>query len=137
MSEVGTETSVSRGAANSMAIDAGGGFENLPAVADGGVDGGRLLLRGDPSIEVGARLDDHAQQHHGVLGAAVLAALPEVGPGDVRIDPHRIFPVRDDVSLAGQARHPEAVRDIGGLEIKKRRRRDFSDRSAEREAHWR
>ncbi len=60
-----------------------------------------------------------------VLGAAVLAALPKVGAGDMRIDPHRIFLVRDYVSLACQARHPETMRDIGRLEIEKRRRGAF------------
>ena len=41
----------------------------------------------------------------------------------MRIDPHRIFFVGDDVGLAGQPRHPEAVRDVGRLEIEKGRRR--------------
>src|SRR5271167_749648 len=58
MSEVGAETSVGPGAANGMAIDAGGGFENLAPVADRRVEGRRLLLRCDPPVEVGARLDD-------------------------------------------------------------------------------
>ena len=40
----------------------------------------------------------------------------------MRIDPHRIFLIRDDVSLAGKARHPEAMRDVGRLEIEKGRR---------------
>ena len=57
-----------------------------------------------------------------MLSAAVLAALAEVGTGDVRIDPHRIFPVRDYVSLACQERHPETMRDVSRLEIEKGRR---------------
>src|SRR5260370_35612492 len=58
-----------------------------------------------------------------MLGAAVFAALPEISSRDLRIDPHRIFLIRDNVSFACQARHPETMHDVGRLEIEKRRRR--------------
>src|SRR5438552_933335 len=108
MSEVGTEAAVGAGAANRVAIDARGGLEHDAAVRRRRVEHRWPLLRGSPAFEVGARLDDYAEQHHRMLGAAVLAALPEIGARDLRIDPHRVFLIRDHVSLAREARHPKA-----------------------------
>src|ERR1700687_1065763 len=122
MSEVGTEAAVGRGAANSVTIDARRGLEHDAAVRRGCVEHRWPLLRRRPALEIGSRLDDYAEQHHRMLGATILAALPEIGPRDLRIYPHRVPFVRDHVSLARKTRHPEAMRDVGGLEIEKCRR---------------
>src|ERR1700694_538488 len=49
-----------------------------------------------------------------MLRPAILRALPQVEPRLARLDPHLIRVVGNQVGLAGQARHPEAVIGIGG-----------------------
>ena len=73
-------------------------------------------LSRDPGVEVGLADGDHLEAHEGVFGAAELGALAKVGSGDARIDPHAVDAIGYYVGFAGQARDPEAVRDIGGLE---------------------
>ena len=73
-------------------------------------------LRGHPAIEVLSGVDVDAQEHLRVLRAAVLGALALVEPGLVRVDPGVVDLVRDQIRLARQARHPEAVGHVGGLE---------------------
>jgi len=79
-------------------------------------------LRRDPAIEVTARLYHYPKQHHRMLSAAKLGTLTEVSSGNVWIYPHGVLLIGNYVGLAGQARNPEAVRDVGGLEIQKGRR---------------
>ena len=69
----------------------------------------RLTLLRYPAVKIGARLHNHSQQHLGVLGAAVLGALTYVNSGFMRIDPHAVGAVGNQIGLAGQFRHPEAV----------------------------
>src|SRR6266852_1716427 len=69
--------------------------------------GSRLLV--DPAIEVLAGLDVDAQEHLRVLRPAVLRALPQVEPCLARLDPHLVRVVWNQIGLAGEARHPEAV----------------------------
>src|SRR5262249_45263839 len=117
--KVGAEASIRPRTLNGMAIDARGRFEYLPATRDVWIELWRLLLRRDPVIEVSARLYHHPKQHHRMLGAAKLGTLTEVGSGNLWIYPHRVLLVGNHVGLAGQAGNPEAVRDVGGLEIEK------------------
>src|SRR5262245_10363274 len=91
-------------------------LEHLPAGGDGGVVRGRLPLRGDPARELLRRLHDHPQQHVRVLRATELGALTDVESRLPRREPHRVLVIRDDVGLAGEPRHPEAVHDVGRLE---------------------
>ena len=86
-----------------------------PARAAGSSDG-RLLLVVQPALEVRGGIDVHSQEHVGVLRAAVLGALAEEQALLARLEPHLIGASRDQVGLAGQARHPEAVADIGRLQ---------------------
>ena len=81
--------------------------------------GNRLALRLHPAVKVSARLDVNPKQHLGVLRAGVLCTLAEIDPRLVRVNPHMINPIGDQVSLARQARHPEAVVRVGGEQRQK------------------
>ena len=73
----------------------------------------RLLLLLNPTLEILLRLYVHTQQHLGVLGSAILGALAEVESRFVRVDPHIIGVIGDQVGLTREARNPEAVIGIG------------------------
>src|SRR5215813_12078224 len=120
MSKVRAELSLRRGAANGVAVDAREGHECLAPF--GSVRGyhRRLLLLSDPSIKLVWCMHHDADQHSGVLCAAVLGAVTEIGAGDCGLNPHAVFFVGDYISLAGKLRHPEAVRDIRRLQVEKR-----------------
>jgi hypothetical protein len=68
-----------------------------------------LTLLFNPSIEVHARLDVNADQHLGMLDSTVLCALAKINAGLVRIDPHTIRMIGDEVRLPGKTWYPEAV----------------------------
>ena len=110
-------------AGHGVAVDAGGRLEDLTSLGHGLTRDRRLLLFLNPAIEFSARLHVHAQQHLGVLGSAVLRALPQVEPGLVRVDPRLVRAVRNQVGLAGQPRNPEAVIHVGGQQRDERRGR--------------
>ena len=76
---------------------------------------GTLLLLAQPLLEVGGALGDHAEAHVGVREAAVLRALPEIGPGFVGVERERVLLPWDDVLLARELGHPEAVDHVAGL----------------------
>ena len=48
-----------------------------------------------------------------MLSSAILRALPQIKSGLLRIDPHGIHAIRNQVGFAGQPRHPETVVGIG------------------------
>ena len=75
-----------------------------------------LLILGPSTRSRGLRVDDHSEEHVGVLRAAIFGALADEEPFFLRLEPHRIHPARDQVGLAGQTRNPEAVADVGGLQ---------------------
>src|SRR5437867_6756541 len=127
--QVGTEHAVGRGAADSMAVDAGEGGKELPARAGRRVVTSRGLLGGDPALELVPRMHHDHQQHQGMLEAAVLRALPDIGPRRARLDPDAVGLVGNHVHLARELRHPEAVDDVDGLEG------DKGGRGAARVAH--
>src|SRR6266576_4579586 len=99
LSVQGTEAAVRIGAADGVTVHAGRRLEDLPAASDGGIRARRSALRFDPAVEVLARVDVHAQQHLGVLRAAILGALAEVEARLARVDPHRIRVVGNQVRL--------------------------------------
>ena len=74
----------------------------------------RLTLFLDPTVELIARLDVDAQKHLGVLGSAILCALPQVKTGLMWVDPRAIDTVGNQVGLAGKTGNPEAVIRIRG-----------------------
>ncbi len=95
-----------------MAIDARGRFEYSLAGGRGRLR--NLLLLLNPPVELLARLHVDAQQHLGVLCSAILRALPQKQARFVRIDPHLIRVIRNQIGLAAQSRDPKAVVCIGG-----------------------
>ena len=100
MREVGTKAAVSDGAGDGVAVDAGGGFEDLAPGGNGIGNVSGLFLRGDPGAELFGRIDVDAKKHFGVLGAAVLGALTEIHTGLVRIDPDGIDAIGNEVGFA-------------------------------------
>ena len=68
---------------------------------------------GNPLGEIRRRVHVNADQHLGVCRAAILRALAQIEARFVRIDPHDIDLVGNQIHLAGQIRHPEAVIDVG------------------------
>src|SRR5215471_15109750 len=121
MSKVRAELSFRCGAANGVAVDARVGHECLTTFGGVRSDQRGLLLLFDPSIKVVRRMHDDADQHPGVLCAAILGAVAEIGAGVGGLNPHSVFLVRDYISLAGKLRDPETVRDICRLQVEKSR----------------
>ena len=74
----------------------------------------RLALLSDPPIKFILRLDINPQQHLGVLSPAILRALAEVDSGLLRVDPHSVGMVGNQISLTPQPWNPKAVIRIGG-----------------------
>ena len=68
-----------------------------------------LTLFLNPAIKLISRLNINSQQHLGVLRSAILGALPQVKPGLMRINPHAVRMVGNQVRFAIEARYPEAV----------------------------
>ena len=68
-----------------------------------------------------------------MLRAAILRTLPKIKSRLLRIDPHRIEPVRNQVRLARQPRHPEAMVRISRRQrqIRRRRLRRIADRNVQ------
>jgi hypothetical protein len=95
-----------------MAIDARRRFKHAFAGGRGRL--GQLLLLMNPPLEFLARLHVDPQQHLGVLSSTTLCALPQKQSRFMRIDPHLIRVIRNQVGLASQSRHPEAVVCVGG-----------------------
>jgi hypothetical protein len=77
----------------------------------------------EPGIELRPRHGDHVEGHQRVLGAAVLGALTTVDARPIGLDHHAIGSARDHVGLAGEARHPEGMDDVGRAEQQLDRRR--------------
>jgi len=50
-----------------------------------------------PLFELGARLHVDAQQHLGMLGSAILSALAKERARFVRVDPHLIWMIRNQI----------------------------------------
>src|ERR1700722_11218546 len=113
MREVRPKMPVGNCAGNGVTIDACGGFENVAAFS-GGIGGNRrLFFLLNPGVEIGTRIDVYAQQHLGVLHAAILSTLTEEQASLVRIDPSAVRMVGNQVRLAGETRNPKAVVGVG------------------------
>lgn len=112
VSEVWTKAAVGHGTGDGVAIDAGSFFKDVTSRGGGGMCG--LLFRGNPPAELLGRIDVDAQEHFGVLRAAVLGTLTDVHAGFVRLDPHRVDAIGDEVGFAGELRNPKTVVGIGG-----------------------
>ena len=85
----------------------------------GGGRGGRrrrLELRRHPGVELLAGLSDDEESHVGVLEAAELGALSAVDAGLIGLQHQGVGGLWEEVELAVQLRHPEAVDDVGRRE---------------------
>src|ERR1700687_1416547 len=105
-----------------MTVDAGSGLE-YPLPLGNNITGGRRLpLLLDPAVELIVRLNINTQEHFGVLCPAILRALAEVNARLVRIDPHTIRVVRNQVRLTCQPWPPETMVRISGQQLDESRR---------------
>src|SRR5262249_51365046 len=84
-----------------VAADAGGGFEHQATGLGLGIARRGLALRLHPPLEVVGRMHHHAQQHLGMLRAAKLGALADVGAALRGRQPYDVAAIRNDVRLAG------------------------------------
>ena len=119
MRQVRAEASVSDRAGNRVAVYASRGFEDAPASGYIRVEHCRLLLGVDPRGKPLRTVNVNPQQHLGVLRAAILRALAKKDAGLVRIDPHVIHAIGNQVGLARQLRNPETVVRVGGKQRQK------------------
>src|SRR6266403_4937027 len=123
MGQVRTETPVTVRTANGVAIQTSGRFEDsfsgeyLLILIRG------PLLRLDPGGKVSGAVHPNAQEHLRVLRPAILGTLAKKQAGVVRVKPHFIDPVRDQVRLAGKLGNPEAVIGVSGEKLQESGRR--------------
>src|SRR5215813_2105636 len=101
-----------------MTVDTGSGKEKLAAGPSLRVIRRRLFLFGYPFCEFLACMHDYAEQHVCVLHTAILRAIPNIGTGLRRLDPHHVFLIGNQISLAGELWRPETMGDIHRLELK-------------------
>src|ERR1700688_5020140 len=99
MGEVWSEAATGHGSRHRVAVDTGGRFEYSLPLGNGITDDCRLALLLNPAAEVILRLNINTQQHLGVLGPAILRTLPEVNAGLLRVDPHTVGVVGNQISL--------------------------------------
>src|SRR5215204_3363464 len=101
-------------AANGVAGDTRGLHEQLtPAalLAGGRLDGG-LPLIANPHEECVHRLGDDDERHLGVLMAAEFRTLTAIDTGLVGLNPYARHLARNEIALALEIGHPEAVNDV-------------------------
>src|SRR5581483_1347380 len=77
----------------------------------------RLRCRSKPGLELWTRLGDNIECHQCVLEAAKLRALPAIDTRGVGGEPLRPDVSGDEIALAVEVRHPEAVNDVGRPEL--------------------
>src|SRR6202008_94117 len=97
-----------------MAVDAGSRLEYALALRNSVIYNRRLVLQPNPPVKFVSRLDVNTQQHFGMLGSAILRALAEINSGLLRIDPHAVRMVGNQIRLTAQPRHPKTVVSVGG-----------------------
>src|SRR5262249_16459234 len=97
MRQIRTEASGCGGDAYRGTSNATGGFENTPTGDRAVIERRSLLLRADPSIKFLGRVDRHAQQHFRVLRPAILRALAEEDTRAMRIQPHLVYSIWNQV----------------------------------------
>ena len=118
MSEVGAESTVSNRSGDRMAIDAGSRFKDAASLDNGVAQMRRLALPGDPLGEIIRGLHNrNAQQHLGVLCAAILSALSQEKSLFVRVDPHTIRVIRNQIGFTSEPWNPKTVIGIGGQQF--------------------
>ena len=76
------------------------------------------LLPATHAAKSSAAVDRYPQKHLRVLRAAILRALAQKDSRPVRVDPHLVRAIRNQVGLARKLRNPEAVIGIGGKSLR-------------------
>src|ERR1700730_14455823 len=112
MRQIRTESSRSPRSADRVTVHARGRFENVLACALVLVAYG-LLLRENPILECFGAVHRHLEKHLRVLRAAILRTLSQIDSRALRVHPHFIYPVRDQVRFPSKLWYPEAVIGIG------------------------
>ena len=74
-------------------------------------------LAGRPFLVVGIVFGNDQHRHVAVLDAAELRALPAVDARALGANGEFVEPSRDQVLLAGEARYPERMNDIGAFKL--------------------
>src|SRR5215471_4709588 len=114
MREIRTKTSSAVGAVDCVAVQAGRALEHMSSRSFFFILVRWLLLLVCPCLEVFRAIYVHAQEHLCVLCPAVLRTLPEKQARIVRIQPHLVRVIRNQVRLSCKLRHPEAVIGVCG-----------------------
>src|ERR1700728_1992603 len=106
-----------------MTVHAGIPFKHSPAGDCTSVFDRGFLLSLNPVGKILRSLHRNAEEHLGVLGSAVLRTLTKKDSRVLRVHPHSVGVIWNEVRLAGKFRHPKAVVSIGREQLQKRRRR--------------
>src|SRR5262245_1523949 len=80
------------------------------------------LLTRYPALKTLAWFNDDPKQHLGVLRAAVLRTLPEVHADVVRLDPHAVLSIGNQIRLSRHLWNPETVNGVRRQQRDVRRR---------------
>src|SRR3954466_11827198 len=113
MSQVWAKASVRGGSGHTMAVHAGIAFKNSLTCDCAWVFDSRSLLGANPVGKIRGSIYRNAEQHLRVLYSTVLGTLAKKNTGALRIHPHSVGVVRNEVSLACKLWHPKAVVSIG------------------------
>src|SRR5580692_3904620 len=108
MSQIRAKSAVRHGSCKRMAVNASGRFKNPAPFLRGHVGYRRLLLMSDPFFELISRIDVDSKEHLRVLNSAELGTLTDIDPNVVRIDPHVVHAIRNQIGLSGKTRNPKA-----------------------------
>src|SRR5882724_72942 len=120
MRQVRTKASIRGGSGHCMAVHAGIAFKYSPTCDCACVLDCETLLGANPGSKLLGSIHRNAEQHFRVLCSTVLGTLAKKDTCALRIHPHSVGVVRNEVRLACQLRHPKAVVGIGRKQLQKR-----------------
>src|ERR1700751_4740926 len=106
-----------------MAVHAGIPLKHLPASDCTSVLDCGFLLGANPAGKLLRPIHRNTEKHLGVLCSTILCTLAKKDAGALRIHPHSVGMVRNEIRLACKLRHPETVVSIGREELQERGRR--------------
>src|SRR5882724_7679912 len=113
MRQVGTKASIRGGSGHCMAVHAGIAFKHSPTCDYACVLDCRTLLGANPGSKLLWSIHRNAEQHFRVLCSTVLGTLAKKDACALRIHPHLVWVVWNEVGLASKLRHPKAVIGVG------------------------
>src|SRR6266550_926064 len=119
MRKVRAKASIRGGSPHRMAVHASIGFKDSPARDCAWVFDSGLLLSANPGGKILRPIHRNPEQHLRVLGSAVLGTLAKKDACALRIHPHSVGVIRNEVGLACKLRHPKAVVGIGRKQLQK------------------